>query len=95
MRSFRDCLPAILKSTASRPEVAIVLMREMWPQIVGPELARNSEPVQLNGRTLIVRVVDPVWHAQADALRELMIKVVNDQWGCALVERIQINLRPK
>lgn len=95
MRSLRDCLPAILKSAASRPEVAIIFIREMWPQIVGGELARNSEPVQLNGRELVVRVEDPVWKAQVEALRPLMIKAVNDQWGCALIERIRIGLRPK
>jgi hypothetical protein len=84
-----------LKSTASRPEVVIVFIRELWPQIVGAELARNSEPVQLHGRTLVVRVEDAVWKSQLETLRALMIRAVNNQWGCVLIERIQIRLRPK
>ena len=95
MRSFQDCLPAVLKSVASRPEVALLLIRELWPQIVGPGLARNVEPVQLEGHRLVLQVGDPVWKAQVEELRSLIMSAINDRWGCRLVERIEVGFRPK
>ncbi len=95
MRSFRDCLPGILKTTVDRPDVVLVLIRELWPQIAGEELARNSEPIQLSGRTLTLAVDDAVWKTQLQELRPLIIRAINEQWGCRLIERIRINLRPR
>lgn len=85
----------MLRSTSTQPDVAIVFLRELWAAMVGSDVARNSEPVRLNGRTLAVEVNDPVWKTQMEALKPLMIRAVNEQWGCVLIERIRIRLRPR
>lgn len=74
--------------------MVLVLIRELWPQIVGIELARNCEPTRFSGAKLFVAVDDVVWKTQVEALRSLMIRAINDQWGCRLIERIEVVLRP-
>lgn len=39
----------------------IALLRSAWPKAVGPELARRTEVLALEGRTLRVRVPDAGW----------------------------------
>lgn len=43
------------------PERALALLRAAWPLAVGPELARRTEVVALEGSTLRLRVSDGSW----------------------------------
>jgi len=40
---------------------ALALLRASWPHVVGPELARRTELLAIEGRTLRVRVPDVRW----------------------------------
>ena len=44
-----------------KPEHVLLLLRAAWPAVVGPELARRTQVVGLEGRTLRVRVPDAGW----------------------------------
>jgi hypothetical protein len=43
------------------PERQLALLRAAWPAAVGPELARRTEVLGLEGRTLRVKVPDAGW----------------------------------
>jgi len=45
----------------SSPERRLALVRCAWPAAVGPELARRTEVVSLDGAQLRVRVPDAAW----------------------------------
>jgi len=45
----------------SSPARTLLLMRAAWPVAVGPELARRTEVVALDGHVLRVRVPDATW----------------------------------
>jgi hypothetical protein len=44
-----------------QPQHVLLLLRAAWPAAVGPELARRTEVLGLEGRTLRVRVPDASW----------------------------------
>jgi hypothetical protein len=44
-----------------QPQHVLLLLRAAWPAAVGPELARRTEVLGLEGRTLRVRVPDAGW----------------------------------
>jgi len=50
-------------------ERALVLLRAAWPGVVGPELARRTEVVSLEGTTLRVRVPDVGWQKVLHRMR--------------------------
>ena len=39
-------------------EVAVIFLKEFWPQIVGDQLAKSTAPLQLRKRTLEIGVSD-------------------------------------
>ena len=43
------------------PERTLALMRAAWPLAVGPELARRTEVIAIEGTTLRVKVADATW----------------------------------
>ena len=43
------------------PKARLALLRAAWPAAVGPELARRTEVLVLEGDTLRVRVPDATW----------------------------------
>ena len=54
----RDVAEQLFGKTAER---RLVLLRAAWPQAVGPELARRTEVIALEGNALRVRVPDAGW----------------------------------
>ena len=54
----RDVVEQLFGAT---PERRLLLLRAAWPQAVGPELARRTEVVALEGSALRIRVPDAGW----------------------------------
>lgn len=49
----------------------------VWESIVGEDVARNAQPVSLNGNTLIVHVVSAAWNHQLQFLKPEIIERIN------------------
>ena len=61
-RVQRPRAPISRRSSSGRaPSARSLLMRAAWPAAVGPELARRTEVVAIDGGVLRVRVPDATW----------------------------------
>ncbi|MFI5007229.1 MAG: DciA family protein [Solirubrobacterales bacterium] len=54
----RDLVQQLFGAT---PERRLALLRAAWPGAVGPELARRTEVITLDGDSLRIRVPDATW----------------------------------
>jgi hypothetical protein len=61
--ALRKVEPASLATQlfGAHPSRTMALIRAAWPRVVGPELARRTEVVAIEGITLRVRVPDARW----------------------------------
>ena len=57
---IRDILRRTARVWGLEPAAHLVLARQMWPQVVGLDLAKISAPVTLRGKTLVVGTTHPV-----------------------------------
>jgi hypothetical protein len=90
MESLLASVPEqFLRSIGSDEDVAIIFLRELWPTIVGNELARSTEPLALLDKKLEVRVPSLVWAKQLSGLKGMLIHSINGFWSLRLVERIE------
>ena len=90
MQNLIQCIPrGLVHSIASDEEVSLIFLQRLWPQIVGEELARNSQPASLTRRTLCVRVPSELWLEQLRGFSSMVITSVNRFWGVHLVETIK------
>jgi hypothetical protein len=62
------------------PEHVLALLRAAWPGAVGPELARRTEVLALEGRTLRVRVPDAGWRKVIHRMRR---EIMGRLWATA------------
>lgn len=93
MESLMSRVPSrFLLTITGDEEVAVIFLKELWPHIVGEQLARNSEPRALVNRVLEVRVPSPVWVKQLESLRQMMIESINRFWGVTMVETIRLKV---
>ncbi len=51
----------------ARGDDALLWIRARWDRIVGEPLARKIEPVDLTGRRLTLRLLDPAWRKPVQA----------------------------
>lgn len=72
--------PLAVQLFGRRPEHTLALLRAAWPAAVGPELARRTEVVALDGRMLRVRVPDVRWQK---VLHRMQRQILERLWRAA------------
>src|SRR3972149_7964031 len=92
MRSDRGVLAELLERAlppaARRRIYSVALVEKRWASVVGPEIARRSEPETLEDGVLTVRVTDPAWGKMILKLQGRIVPALNRAVGKGLVRRI-------
>jgi predicted nucleic acid-binding Zn ribbon protein len=88
MKNLSTFLPGFLRHIASDSGVALIFLQQLWPQIVGKELAANSRPLRLGKKKLLVAVPSEIWQNELTGLKPTFLSKINDYWQLSLVERI-------
>ena len=68
------------------------LAQAAWPLAVGRRLASRTGPVHLEGRRLVVSVQDAIWQSQLFALREQILKRLEEVLGRRLVTALEFRV---
>lgn len=84
-----------LQKIGEDSHLSLLFLRELWPRLVGSEVAKSATPVDLKGKRLVVQVCDSVWKKELSRLQAQVIASVNHFWGCELVERLTIRVEKK
>jgi len=99
MRSDRALLAELLERAlppeARRRIYSVALVEKRWASVVGPEIARRSEPEALENGVLTVRVTDPAWGKMILKLQGRIVAAINRAVGVGLVRRINFTKRDK
>jgi predicted nucleic acid-binding Zn ribbon protein len=92
MKNLGAILPDFLRRIASDNDIALIFLTELWPQIVGKEMAANSRPLSLGRKKLRVTVPSEVWQSELTGLEATFVSNINNYWRLSLVERIQFTV---
>jgi hypothetical protein len=87
MRSARDPKTAQRLFGASRSS-GYMLVRSLWPLVVGPGIASRTEVVALQERTLRVRVTDTRWMRVLHRMQRVIIVRLAQHLGAAAPNQI-------
>lgn len=74
------------KHTRRQIEDALLLQR--WPELVGENIARNTEALRIEGGVLLLRVTHPVWRSELAGLKTELIEKLNTAAGREAVRDI-------
>jgi hypothetical protein len=63
------------------PEASLALLRSVWAQAVGPDLAQRTEVLALEGRALRIRVPDARWRKVLHRMQRDILLRMYEQVG--------------
>jgi predicted nucleic acid-binding Zn ribbon protein len=92
MKGLLSLLPDFLQQAASNDEVALIFLRELWPSIVGQDLAAKTKPAFLRNRCLTLEAPNSVWCTELRELAPLFVDSINRYWNLQLVEKIRVRV---
>ena len=93
MKSINTLLSRFIDKIASDEKVALIFLNELWPEMVGEELASKSRPLALRDKRLLLAVPSKVWVEELTQLREMLVGAVNKYWNLQLIEKIDFEVR--
>lgn len=94
MRSLASVLPEFLKQIVHDEDLCLVFLAELWPQLVGAQMARRARPVALRQGKLTLQAESEAWRRELTPLSGAIADSVNQRWQSKLVEKIELELRP-
>ena len=73
-------------------EVAVIFLKEFWPQIVGDRMAKSTAPLRLRTRTLEIGVSGRGWERVLREMARPLMAKVNEFWSRPLVRRLDFRV---
>ena len=73
-------------------EVAVIFLKEFWPQIVGDRMAKSTAPRRLRKRTLEIGVSGREWERVLRGMARPLMSKVNEFWNRPLVRRLDFQM---
>lgn len=70
------------------PEARLALLRAAWVHVAGPELARRTEVLAIEGHTLRIRVADARWRKELHRMQADLIPRLRQLAGGAAPRRL-------
>ena len=89
MRSIGAALPKALKSLGISRRTREAQAIWLWPQVVGDQLARETQALKLTGGTLLVTASSPALAHQLHLERGMLIRRLNAGIGVPVVHEIR------
>lgn len=87
-------LHEVLFSCRSEIKNGMLEIWNLWPNIVGEAIARDSRPAAFKEKTLIVHVSGSIWIQELQFLKKDIIQSVNDSLGTNLIDNIKFRIGP-
>jgi predicted nucleic acid-binding Zn ribbon protein len=87
---LRELLEPQARRVGIESGVLVGRVWELWPDIVGPDVAAHAEPTSLRKSVLRVRTDSPAWSTELSYFADELRKRINDAVGSALVTEVRV-----
>ena len=74
---------------ALAPSHPLARVQRIWPEAVGPAVAREAEPIALHGETLTVGCRSAVWAQELDLMGTEVVAALNQALDGAPLQRLR------
>ena len=89
-------IPEALKGMKLAAHAQVARIAAVWPEIVGPQLAGNTRPAQLENKILLVYVSHPAWIMELrGAMTAEILARLQAQFGKNEIKNIRFAIDPE
>ena len=86
--ALRHLIAGFRKSPNWDQELDLQLLQQLWPLLVGPNLAGATTIVAIHGSRVVLNVPDQIWRKQLIKMRSQLIARMNEPWATPLITEI-------
>ena len=86
--AFRHLIATFRKSPSWDEQLDLELLQNLWPTLVGANLARATTVVALQGTRVVLNVPDQIWRKQLIRMKSQILSKLNEPWGSARITEI-------
>ncbi|MDA8199964.1 MAG: DUF721 domain-containing protein [Thermaerobacter sp.] len=94
MKTLHDILTDLADRYRWHRAELLLEVERVWPEAVGPQIARVTRPIGWLDGVLTIAVPSPVWTQELRYLEEELLSAVNQQITGGEVRRIRTVVRP-
>ena len=93
-RKLDDVMSDVLKRSGIADRVAQANVFPDWPKLVGPQIARVTEPLSVTPQgTLFVSVTTNAWMTELSMMEPDLLRRLNERTGRLQIKRIRWQIR--
>ena len=93
-RQLGDVMSDLLKQAGIAERIAQAAVIPEWPRLVGPQIARVTEPLSITPQgTLFVAVTTNAWMTELSLMEPELLRRLNERTGNLQIRKIRWQIR--
>lgn len=88
--SMKDLMQSFIKENNLTKGMQKLQIEEVWEKLMGAGVVSYTEQVQLQNKTLIIKLTSSVLREELSYGKEKIIKMINEEMGEELVTRLML-----
>ena len=93
-RKLGDVMSDVLKRSGIADRVAQANVIPEWPKLVGPQIAKVTEPLSITPQgTLFVAVTTNAWMTELSLMEPVLLRRLNEHTGRLSIKKIRWQMR--
>ena len=88
--ALKDLMQSFIKENNLTKGMQKMQIEEAWTKLMGPGVASYTEQVQLQNKTLIIRLTSSVLREELSYGKEKIVKMINEEMGEELVSKLML-----
>ncbi len=85
---YRKMIATFRRSPAWDSQLDLHLLQQLWPTLVGAELAASTRIVALHGSRVVLQVPDQIWRKQLIDMKGRLLAKLNEPWSSPIITEI-------
>jgi hypothetical protein len=90
-QSMEDLMKDVIKENKLTKGMNQISVKEAWAKLMGNGVVSYTSKVELNGRTLVVKLKSSVLREELSYGKEKIIKMMNEELGEELISKIMLS----
>ena len=92
IRGIQEILRDVMEGLEQPQCENMLILRDAWPELVGPQIARHSQPLSLEYFTLRIGVDHPGWMPELKRTERLLLHQLQSRYPDLRIRRLHLQL---
>jgi predicted nucleic acid-binding Zn ribbon protein len=85
---YRSMIATLRRSPNWDSQLDLHLLQNLWPTLVGADLAAATKVVALQGTVVVLNVPDKIWRRQLIKMKGRLLSRMNEPWASPIITDI-------